>query len=155
MILLQVAFNTFIRTWFRIRLLTSARQACQKIAVLSLIGSQRQSPWHVKDCIAAEFIIWWIDVWYIQWNGRTIVIISAFWSLMAKFIRPHANFHGDDTRLSEVYFHSVSYIAWNVVFLCTITPLDNTLVTIKYNFDVCTSYQYTHQSNARTNMYLW
>ena len=42
MILLEVAVNLFTRTWFRIRSVTSARQACRKIAVLSLIRSQRQ-----------------------------------------------------------------------------------------------------------------
>ena len=42
MILLEVAINLFTRTWFRIRSVTSARQACRKIAVLSLIRSQRQ-----------------------------------------------------------------------------------------------------------------
>ena len=42
MILLGVAVNLFTRTWFRIRSVTSARQACRKIAVLSLIRSQRQ-----------------------------------------------------------------------------------------------------------------
>ena len=42
MILLEFAVNLFTKTWFRIRSLTSARQACRKIAVLSLIRSQRQ-----------------------------------------------------------------------------------------------------------------
>ena len=42
MILLEVAINLFTRTWFRIRSVTSARQACRKIDVLSLIRSQRQ-----------------------------------------------------------------------------------------------------------------
>ena len=41
-ILLEFAVNLFTKTWFRIRSLTSARQACRKIAVLSLIRSQRQ-----------------------------------------------------------------------------------------------------------------
>ena len=50
MILLEVAVNLFTRTWFRIRSVTSARQACRKIAVLSLIRSQRQ--------LACEGLYW-------------------------------------------------------------------------------------------------
>ena len=42
MILLEVAVNLFTRIWFRIRTVTSARQACRKIAVLSLNRSQCQ-----------------------------------------------------------------------------------------------------------------
>ena len=42
MVLLEVAVNLFTRTWFRIRSVTSARPACRKIAVLSLIRSQCQ-----------------------------------------------------------------------------------------------------------------
>ena len=42
MILLEVAVNLFTWTWFRIRSVTSARQACRKIDVLSLNRSQRQ-----------------------------------------------------------------------------------------------------------------
>ena len=68
MIILEVAVNLFTRTWFRIRSVTSARQACRKIAVLSLNRSQRQlaceglykalriyffcqelSPWHLTN----------------------------------------------------------------------------------------------------------
>ena len=42
MILLEVVVNLFTRTRFRIRSVTSARQACRKIAVLSLNRSERQ-----------------------------------------------------------------------------------------------------------------
>ena len=41
-ILLKVAVNLFTKTWFRIRSVNSALQACRKIAVLSPIRSQRQ-----------------------------------------------------------------------------------------------------------------
>ena len=54
MILLEVAVNLFTRTWFRIRSVTSARQACRKIAVLSLNRSQRQ--------LACEGLYYGIDV---------------------------------------------------------------------------------------------
>ena len=61
MILLEVAVNLFTRTWFRIRSVTSARQACRKNAVLSLIRSQRQ--------LACEGLYW---VQNMDQNGRKL-----------------------------------------------------------------------------------
>ena len=58
MILLEVAINLFTTTWFRIRSVTSARPACRKIAVLSLIRSQRQ--------LACEGLY---DIWTVKPRG--------------------------------------------------------------------------------------
>ena len=86
MILLEVAVNLFTRTWFRIRSVTSARQACRKIAVLSLIRSQRQ--------LACEGLYGKRDLserWFVALQQQVIIWINTF-SLSVRFcsINPQA-----------------------------------------------------------------
>ena len=90
MIWFEVAVNLLTRTWFRIRSVTSARPACRKIAVLSLIRSQRQLAcgglYYPKQCIAKETLPCDHPVIFHEFCLCTAVAVSAEWGVPVPYV---------------------------------------------------------------------
>ena len=93
MILLEVAVNLFTRTWFRIRSVTSARQACRKIAVLSLNRSQRQLACEGLYCVTSRHVFNPRDV--IMLNNRISVATITYARASPCAVPLNGMFHKD------------------------------------------------------------